>query len=101
MNISNNISSIQAHQTLLNTSANNVANLNSDGFIPSNTRISDANGSPKANTELAQDSGSTKSQTDLTTEIPNQMIAQESVALNVTAIKTQDEMFGSLLDIKV
>ncbi len=32
MNISNNISSIQAHQTMLNTTANNVANVNTDGF---------------------------------------------------------------------
>ena len=39
MNISNNISSIQAHQTMMNTSANNVANVNSDGFKPSDTRI--------------------------------------------------------------
>lgn len=71
MNISNNISSIQAHQTMLNTSANNVANL-----------------------------GSQASQTDLSKEMVTQMVVEDVTALNVTAIKTQDEMFGTLLDIK-
>ena len=71
MNISNNVSSIQAHQTMLNTSANNVANL-----------------------------GSKASQTDLSKEMVTQMVVEDATALNVTAIKTQDEMFGTLLDIK-
>lgn len=71
MNISNNIASLQAHQTMLNTSANNVAN-----------------------------SGSQASQADLSKEMVTQMVVEDVTALNVTAIKTQDEMFGTLLDIK-
>lgn len=100
MNISNNISSMQAHQTMLNTSANNVANVNTDGFVPKDTRVSNAGGSPIANTRVADDNGSQKSQTDLSKEITDQVISQDAVAVNVSAIKTQDEMFGSLLDIK-
>ena len=49
MNISSNISSIQSHQTMMNVSANNVANVNSDGFIPSSTRMSEGSNSVNAN----------------------------------------------------
>lgn len=100
MNISNNISSMQAHQTMLNTTANNVANVNSDGFKPSDTRISDNGDSVSAHNRVADNNGSLKSQTDISKEIPDQIVAQDATALNVTAIKTQDEMFGTLLDVR-
>ena len=100
MNISNNISSIQAHTTMLNTTANNVANVNTDGFVPSDTRMSSTENSVVAKNVKADDTGSIKSQTDLTKEIPEQIVAQNATGVNVAAIKTQDEMFGSLLDIK-
>lgn len=100
MNISNNIASIQAHQTMMNTTANNVANVNTDGFIPNGTKISNSGNSLNANTSLADNNGSQRSQTDLAKEIPDQIIAQDTVAVNVSAIKTQDEMLGSLLDMK-
>ena len=100
MNISNNVSSIQAHQTMLNVSANNVANVNTDGFRPSDTRMSDGTNSVSANVRLADDNGSDKSQTDLAKELPDQIIAQDATAVNVAAIKTQGEMMGTLLDMK-
>jgi len=71
MNISNNISSLQTNQAFMNNSANNVANLN----VSSST-------------------------TDLNKEIPNQILAQNISSADISAIKTQDEMLGSLLDIK-
>lgn len=100
MNISSNISSIQAHQTMMNSSANNVVNVNTNNFIPTDTKMSGNENSVVANTRKADDSGAKTSQTDLAKEIPDQIIAQDATALNVTAIKTQDEMLGSLLDIK-
>ena len=100
MNISNNVSSIQAHQTMLNVNANNVANVNTDGFRPSDTRMSDDTNSVSANVRLADDNGSDKSQTDLAKELPDQIIAQDAVAVNVSAIRTRDEMMGTLLDMK-
>lgn len=100
MNISNNVSSIQAHQTMLNTTGNNVANVNTDGFRPSETRMTDNSKSVSASNVIADDSGSARSQTDLAKEIPDQIIAQDATAVNVSAIKTQDEMFGTLLDIR-
>ncbi|MBU1658391.1 flagellar basal body protein [bacterium] len=100
MNISNNISSIQSHQTMMNTNANNVANVNTEGFIPQDTRISENGNVLTTNTRKADDKGSSKSQTDLAKEIPDQLIALNATAANIGAIKTQDEMLGSLLDIK-
>lgn len=100
MNISSNVSSIQAHQTMLNVNANNVANVNTGGFVPSDTRMSDESTSVDANVRTTDDNGSTKSQTDLAKELPDQIIAQDAVAVNVEAIRTRDEMLGSLLDIK-
>ena len=100
MSISSNISSIGSHQTLLNTSANNVANVNSDGFIPKDTKLSSVGDSVTANTRVSDDDGSKRSQTDLAKELTDQMIAEDATSVNVSAIKTQDEMLGSLLDIK-
>jgi len=100
MNISNNVSSINAHQTMLNSTANNIANVNTDGFIPKDTKITNDTGSVRANTQEADNNGSKRSQTDLAKEIPDEIIAQDATAVNVNVIKTQDEMLGTLLDIK-
>lgn len=70
MNIQNNISSLNSYQSTLNTSANNIAK------------------------------GSANGQTDLAKELTDQIIVQDATEVNATAIKTQDEMLGSLLDIK-
>ena len=100
MSISNNISSITSHQIMMNTNANNIANVNSDGFVPKSTVISDNGGSVDANTRLADDNGSKNSQTDLSKELTDQIVVEDATAVNVAAIKTQDEMLGTLLDIK-
>jgi len=100
MNISNNISSISAHQTMLNTTANNVANVNTDGFIPKDTRMINDSNSVQANIAEADNNGSKRSQTNLAKEIPDEIIVQDVTAVNVNVIKTQDEMLGTLLDIK-
>ena len=101
MNISNNVSSIQAHQTFLNNNANNIANVNTDGFTPAQTTLStDESGSITATSEKAAESGSELSQTDLSKEMADQILIEKGVEANVAAIRTQDEMIGSLLDIK-
>jgi len=102
MAISNNVASLQANQTFLNTTANNVANVNTDRFVPQDTRITNNDSkTPVANVRVADDNGSQKSQTDLAKEIPDQIIQGRVAEVNVAAIKTQDEIFGTLLDIKV
>jgi flagellar hook protein FlgE len=100
MNISNNISSVYAHQTMMGNSANNVANINTNGFKPTDTKVVGGEDSLKASSRKADDTGSKMSQTDIAKEMSDQIVAQDVTALNVTAIKTQDEMLGSLLDIK-
>ncbi len=100
MSISTNVSSLQANQVFMNANANNIANVNSDGFIPTDTRMVDEKNSVRAQTRLADDNGSSKSQTDLAKELPDQVVIGGVEKANVAAIKTQDEMFGTLLDIK-
>ena len=100
MSISTNVSSLQANQVFMNANANNIANVNSDGFIPTDTRMVDEKTSVRAQTRLADDTGSSKSQTDLAKELPDQVVIGGVEKANVAAIKTQDEMFGTLLDIK-
>lgn len=92
---------MQAHQQMMNTNANNIANVNTDGFRPSDTRMTNGVGdSVIAQNRLADDTGSLKSQTDLTKEMPDQIVAEKANVVNVSAIRTQDEMMGSLLDLK-
>jgi flagellar hook protein FlgE len=99
--ISSNVSSINSHQTWMNNNAHNVANVNTDKFVPENTTISETqNGGTKAETSKASSNGSEKSQTDLSKELTDQMIIEKSTVSNVQAIRTQDEMYGSLLDIR-
>ncbi|MDD2905423.1 MAG: hypothetical protein WBK95_00330 [Sulfurimonas sp.] len=100
MNISSNISSMQAHQTMLNASASNIADANTDGYVPKDTKISETANGLKADTRMANSTGSAKSQTDLSKEITDQIIASKGNAVNVTAIKAQDDILGSMLDIK-
>ena len=100
MNISSNISSIGSHQTMLNTGANNIANVNTDGYVPKDTKLSNTGDSVTANTRASDNTGAKSSQTDLAKELTDQIVAQDGASVNVSAIKTQDEMFGSLLDIK-
>jgi flagellar hook protein FlgE len=85
---------------MMNASANNIANVNTDGFRPTDTQMSNSGESVKANTRLSDDTGSTRSQTDVAKEVTDQIIAQNATAVNVTAIESQGEMLGSLLDIK-
>ncbi len=100
--ISSNINSLQANQTFMNNNAHNIANSNTDGFIPNNTAIHEnGNNGLSANTTKASDNGSEKSQTDLSKELTDQIVIENINDVNVASIKTQDQMFGTLLDIKV
>ena len=99
--ISSNISTLMSNQTYMNNNANNVANVNSDGYVPRNTTISETqNGATKANTSMATSNGSEKSQTNLSKELTDQVAIEKVAQSNLQAIRTQDEMLGSLLDIR-
>ena len=99
--ISSNVSSIMSNQTYMNNNAHNVANVNTDRYVPQNTTISEGqNGSTKANTSSAADNGSQRSQTNLAKELTDQITIENVNAANVQSIRAQDQMMGSLLDIK-
>ena len=99
--MSSNISSLMSNQTYMNNNAQNVANVNTDGYVPRNTTVSETqNGLTKANTTLATSNGSEKSQTNLSKELTDQISIEKIAASNIQAIRTQDEMLGSLLDIR-
>lgn len=85
----------------MNNNAQNVANVNTDGYVPRETTISETqNGSTKANTAQADSNGNERSQTNLAKEITDQISIEKIAASNVQAIRTQDEMLGSLLDMR-
>jgi len=99
LNFSANVSSLIAHQGFANANAHNIANVNTNEFIPTQTNLKNDAGSVQANFQKADDNGSTLSQTNLNKEIPDQIIVQNGHAAQATSIKTQDQMIGSLLDI--
>ena len=97
-----NISSINAHSTWMNASANNVANANTNKFTPTDTIINSGdNNSPKATLRNSSSAGTENSSgTNLAKEMTDQIVISDSTALNVSAIKTEDSMTKTLLDIK-
>lgn len=101
MAISINSASIYAHSTWKDVNANNIANVNTDGFTPTNTTIQDSmNSTPIASLTSADKNTGTQSGTDLTKELSDQIPISGGVGANVSAIKTQDDMLGTLLDMK-
>lgn len=89
-----NATSMTAMSNWMNNSANNVANVNTDGYNATQTTITD-----QGNAVVAQSSKS-KNGTDLATEFTDQIAIDKSFEANADTIKTQDEMLGSLLDLK-
>lgn len=99
INFSANVSSLIAHQGFSNANASNVANVNTEGFVPTRTTLSDTVGGVQSNFQKADNNGSSLSQTDLSRELTDQVIIQNGHEVQGTAIRTQDQMLGTLLDI--
>ena len=108
------ISALLGFQTKVESTANNVANVNSDGY--KKTKVTLHEGQTQGvtvNIQQVEDPGPMvyeqtnegqvlveKSNVDLTEELPNLMLAKRFYQANLKVIKTEDEMLGSLLDIK-
>jgi len=86
-----NVNSLQAHQKLMDINANNVANVNTEGFNATNAHIADK---LEISSQLSQNG------TDLTKGMTDQVIIEAGFKAQIPAIKTQDEMTKTLLDIK-
>lgn len=96
------IASVRAHSTWMDVNANNVANVNTDKFKSVDTRLEN-NGNENPTPVLRENeskSAEDRSNTDLAKELTDQIPIEKGLAVNVKAIKTQDEMLGTLMDIK-
>jgi flagellar hook protein FlgE len=89
--IASNLNAMQAHGTWMNANAHNVANVNTENFDSLRTTV---DAGPRA---VTRPSGSA---TDLSREIPAQVAISGGFSAQVLAIRTQDEMTGTLLDMK-
>jgi len=89
--INTNVNSLLAHQTLMDINANNVANVNTEDFKATDAKIVDK-------LEISASLGDTG--TNLTKELTDQIVIEDGFKAQIPAIKTQDEMTKTLLDIK-
>lgn len=89
-----NATAMTAMSNWMNNSAQNVANVNTEKYNATQTTITNQD-----NAVVAQSSKSTNG-TDLATEFTDQITLDKSFEANADTIKTQDEMLGSLLDMK-
>ena len=101
-------SGMRASTLRLQSSAHNVANLNTDGFDPLRVVQQDrANGGVSATVETVNTQNPTiqrgsdiveTSGTDLGEEMVEQLVAQRSHEANIATLRTADEILGALLD---
>lgn len=108
------LSGLQAFGTKLNSSANNIANSNTDGF--KKTRVTNSEVEPngvKANVDKVNISGPSiyrdtsegselveLSNVDMAEELTDTMATENFYKANLKTIETVNEMEGALIDIK-
>lgn len=113
MNIGNNISALSAFGTQMNVTANNVANVNTDGFKRSRTTLEEGqNGSVTPNIEKIDTPGAVVqegfgnaetrelSNVDLAQEITSTIPTQRGYEANLKMAQTMDDMLGKVIDMK-
>jgi flagellar basal-body rod protein FlgC len=112
--ISSGLSALKAIQTRTQSTANNTANVNTDAFKKTRvTMLEDAPQGVTTNVQRMETPGAMvyettqngevlveKSNVDLTAEMPQMMIDRRAFQANIKTLQAQDEMLGSLLDIK-
>lgn len=97
------LSGMRAFQRALDSSAHNVANAGTAGFIPQQVTFQE---SPAGgvSTTIGKAAGSaataTESGTDLTSEIVQSIQYKAGFELSAKLVKTTDEMLGTLIDTK-
>ncbi len=106
------ISALRAFVTKLGVTADNIANVNTDGFKRNRAILhADHNGgvrveikrddSPGLRYDVIENGKKVEKETsnvDLIEEIPNLMVTKRAYQANLKSLETQDEMLGSLLD---
>lgn len=100
MNINSSTSSIYAHQDLLNSSAHNIANSNTEKFERTDTKIVEGSNETVQAVSNKIENENPYSNTDLVKEFTNQILSYQAVGANTVSIQTQNQVSGTLLDIK-
>ena len=107
------ISALSSFSVKMNVTANNVANVNSDGFKKSRTTLKegpfggvepdidqvDTPGYPKQTVENGQIREVETSNVDLVEAIVDSTSSQSAYKANLKTIQTDDKMVGTLMDI--
>ena len=107
------ISALKAFVTKMGVTADNIANVNTDGFKKNRAILKeDQNGGVRVEISRENRSGfrysgvendrgveKEASNVDLAEELPDLMMTKRAYQANLKTIETQDEMLGSLLDI--
>jgi len=108
------LSGLTAFSTQVAVTADNVANVTTDGFKKSRTElIAVESGGVRSAIQKDETAGPTilnntgygpaqfeLSNVDLAEEVVNQIIGQRGFEANIQTIKTADEMLGTILDIR-
>jgi flagellar basal-body rod protein FlgC len=89
-----NVSALSALGTVQQVSANNVANVNTDGFAAGSVTLESGPGGQGVRVGDIREGGAT----DLATEMVTMMRTENAFSANTTAIRASEEMTGHLLN---
>ena len=112
-NVSSNLSALRSYGKKMGVIADNVANVNTDGFKKNRAVLQEGpNHSVDVNIQKIDTPGAVydrfeghervekeTSNVDLAEEFPEMMITQHAYSANLKVVQTQDEILGSLLDV--
>lgn len=90
------VSALSAYTTRLNVTANNVANMNTEGFRPSEATTNESAGGGVSATIRQHEIP----EVEMTKEMVDLTITEIGFKANLKAIRTEDEIAGSILDIR-
>jgi len=90
-----NVGSIGAYNNWMSHNSNNVANVNTKDFEATETTLDNEHG------EVVANSSTTNHGTNLSKEFTDQISIAKGVEANTQAIKTEDKLIGSLLDMTI
>ncbi len=104
------LSGLRARQTQVDATARNVANATTPGYKRLEATLEEAPGGVRARVERVEEPGPVAaegsgaavelSNVDLSREIPNLIVGERGFETNLKVLQTQDEMLGTLLDMK-
>ena len=111
--VNNSVSALRAFEQKMQVIADNVANVNTEGFKKSRAILKegpvgdvqvdieriDTPGRPEFETRDGRIIERELSNVDLVEEIPQTIPTQRGYEANLTILKTKDEMLGSLIDL--